>query len=108
MGKILFSDDRCFGCGACINIAPENFTFSDDGRTVMINNEVNESAIEASEICPASAIVIENDSCNCSGDCSCGDNCNCTNDDKCNENCTCGDKCNCEDECSCRENCNCK
>ena len=30
-------EDRCFGCGACCNVAPDNFTFGDDGRTVMIS-----------------------------------------------------------------------
>ena len=87
MNKILFNEDRCFGCGACVNIAPDNFTYSDDGRTVMTNDTVSEAAIEASEICPASAIVIEHE-------CNCGEECNC------------GDDCHCDEECSC-EGCNC-
>lgn len=104
MGKIIFNEDRCFGCGACINIAPENFTFSDDGRTVMISDTVNEDAIEASEICPASAIIVENtESCECSGGCTCGDNCACDENNKCSDDCTCGDECHCGDNCECNK-----
>lgn len=106
MSKILFSDEKCFGCGACINIAPDNFTFSDDGRTVMINDEINDAAIEASEICPARAIVIE-DGCNCCEECNCGDNCECDENNKCSEGCTCGDECHCGDDCNCGDECEC-
>mgnify|MGYP003321288853 CR=1 FL=1 len=87
MSKIIFNEDRCFGCGACINIAPDNFTYSDDGRTSMTDDSVNEAAIEASEICPASAIIIE-DCCSCDDDCNCGEECACE-DCHCDENCAC-------------------
>lgn len=97
MAKIQFESERCFGCGACWNIAPNNFTCSDDGRTVMINNEVTDEAIEASEICPVSAILIE-------GDCNC--NCECNNHE---HTCNC-EECNCteDDNCGCLNNCNCE
>lgn len=85
MKKIEFLEDRCFGCGACCNVAPDNFTFGDDGRTVMISDEVTDEAIEASEMCPASAIII-NDNCDCD-DC---DNCGCSDDCNCDDNCDCG------------------
>lgn len=115
MTKIQFESERCFGCGACWSIAPENFTCNDDGRTVMINNEVTKEAIEASEICPVSAILIEGncecDSCNCdncscgeeSTECTCKDECNCTEENNCGciNNCTCSNECNCTDDCDC-------
>ena len=41
----------------------------------MISDEVTDEAIEASEMCPASAIII-NDNCDCD-DCNCDDNCDC-------------------------------
>lgn len=78
MGKVELLTDRCVGCGLCCSIAQDNFTFGDDGRATLINNEVTDAAIEASEGCPVSAIVIEDDdkkdSC-CSHDCD--GNCNC-------------------------------
>lgn len=95
MEKIIFNEDRCFGCGACINIAPDNFTFSDDGRTVMISEQVNDDAIEASEICPASAIIIEG--------CACGDGCQCGDDCECGDDCDCGNDCHCCDDCECNK-----
>ena len=119
MGKIDFIEERCFGCGACWSVAPENFTCNDEGRTTMISDEANEAAIEASEICPASAIIVEGncdccecENCNCSEEtnkcsceheCTCGENCNCTEENNCGclDKCTCGDDCNCTDECNC-------
>ena len=100
MGKIIFNEDRCIGCGACCNIAKENFTYSDEGKAEMINATITEEAIEASEMCPTRAIEIEN-SCDCSHDCNCEDNCNCDECDCSEETCTCGDECNCTEECNC-------
>ena len=98
MSKVDLIKDRCIGCGACMSIAPENFTFGDDGRAEMINSEITDAAIEASETCPVSAIIIENtncecneETCNCHEECTCGDNCNCTHDNKCSKNCNCNE-----------------
>lgn len=81
MGKVEFLPDRCVGCGMCCNIAPQNFTFGDDGRTVMISDKVTDEAIEASESCPVSAIVINKEDCGKDSCCShdCDGNCNCNN-----------------------------
>ena len=101
MGKVDLIKDRCIGCGACMTIAPENFTFDDEGRAELINKEITDSAIDASETCPVSAIIIEDCNCSCNEECNCGDECNC------HEGCTCGDECNCSEENKCSENCNC-
>ena len=92
MGKVDLIKDRCIGCGACMAIAPDNFTFNDDGRAELINTEITDDAIEASESCPVSAIIIEESNCcecNCNEECNCDETCNCTEDCKCSENCTC-------------------
>ena len=107
MKKINLIKDRCIGCGACMTIAPENFTFDDDGRAEMINNKATDEAIEASETCPVSAIIIEN----CNEKCDC-ENCNCENECNeeecaCGEECTCGNNCNCNENNKCSENCTC-
>ena len=96
MGKVILNEDRCIGCGACMSVAPDNFTFNDEGRAEMINTEITDAAIEASEVCPVSAITIENQ-------CNCGDECSCTEENNCGclENCNCGDECNCDESCSC-------
>lgn len=104
MTKVNLIKDRCIGCGACMTIAPENFTFDDEGRAEIINNEITDEAIEASETCPVSAIVIEN--CKCNEECDC-EICNCENECKCGEECTCGDNCNCNENNRCSENCTC-
>jgi hypothetical protein len=56
----------------------------------MNNTEITNEAIEASETCPVSAIVIEN-GCNCGKECNCGEECNCSSENKCSENCKCNE-----------------
>lgn len=98
MSKIIFESERCIGCGYCFSIAPNNFECNDEGRASMISDKITDEAIEASEGCPVSAILIE-DNCNCDN-CSC-EHCECGNDCKCDNNCNCDDDCNCDDECNC-------
>lgn len=62
MKKVILNQEACIGCGACINVASENFTFNEDGKSELINDNYTEEANEASEICPVNAISIENDS----------------------------------------------
>ena len=104
MKKVILNEDRCIGCGACMSVAPNNFTFNDEGRAEMINDTLTEAAIEASEMCPVSAITIE-------GTCECGDNCseeyNCDDKCTCDESCNCNNDCNCSNECNCDEDCHC-
>ena len=106
MGKINFDQDKCIGCGACCNIAQDNFTFNDEGKASMINDTLTDEAIEASEMCPTQAITIDN-SCNCEENCNCENECNCTNENCCCEDCDCSTECSCGDECNCTEECNC-
>ena len=40
MGKVIFNQEKCLGCGACCSIAPENFTFNDDGKASMISDKL--------------------------------------------------------------------
>ena len=90
MKKVELIKDRCIGCGACMTIAPDNFTFDDEGRAELINTNITDEAIEASETCPVSAIIIENtECCSCHEGCICEDNCNCDENNKCSEDCSC-------------------
>lgn len=54
--------DMCIGCGACTGIAPEVFTFDDEGKAeasgeVTADNEA--SVEEAAAGCPVQAIEVE-------------------------------------------------
>ena len=107
MKKVSLNEDRCIGCGACMSVAPDNFTFNDEGRAEIISNEITNQAIEASEMCPVSAITIEDSG--CKSDCTCGEECSCTEENNCGckSDCTCGDNCDCTVDNRCSENCNC-
>ena len=55
--------DSCIGCEACVGICPEVFSMDDEGISVAIDGEIAadllESAEEAMECCPVSAITVE-------------------------------------------------
>ena len=61
MGNIKVDSDRCIRCGACIAIAPDTFDYGEDGESVVKNTEVTDEAIQASEMCPVSAIGVTED-----------------------------------------------
>ena len=60
MEKVVVDSDRCLRCGMCVGIAPNTFDYGDDGESVVKNEEVTDAAKEAAEMCPVSAISIEN------------------------------------------------
>ena len=52
--------DDCIGCGVCFELCPQNFKLDEDeGKCMVISNEVNSSAKEAADSCPISAITID-------------------------------------------------
>ena len=61
--KVYVKREECIGCGACQMLAPEVFELDDDGISVVINEDVEESleekTNEAVEACPTSAIEVE-------------------------------------------------
>ena len=59
MKKVEVSQDKCIGCGACVAIAEENFSYNDEGKSVVIDDTVTDKTIEASESCPTEAITIK-------------------------------------------------
>ena len=61
--KAFVDRDSCIGCKACVGICPEVFSMDDEGISVAIDGEIAadllESAEEAMECCPVSAITVE-------------------------------------------------
>ncbi len=56
-------NEDCIGCGLCESTCPDVFSISDDGVAVAIEEDVPEdaedSAQEAADSCPVSAITVE-------------------------------------------------
>ncbi len=49
--------DECIGCGVCVHLCPEVFKLDEDeGKGMVISQEVNDCAREAADSCPVSAI----------------------------------------------------
>ena len=59
--KVKVNQDACIGCGACVGICPDVFSFNDDGYAQAITEEVDKSneekVQEALEGCPTEAIM---------------------------------------------------
>jgi ferredoxin len=51
---ITIDADKCIGCGLCVNLAPEVFEMSDDGKAVVINPSADAGDIASQ--CPVEAI----------------------------------------------------
>jgi len=58
--KVNVNKDQCIGCGACAALAPNVFEIDDDGLSKVIAEEITEedeeSARDAVDSCPTSAI----------------------------------------------------
>jgi len=61
--KGFVNKDACIGCGLCEEICPEVFKLEDDGKASASENEIPEilieSANEALDQCPVSAITVK-------------------------------------------------
>lgn len=63
MKKAVVNKDLCIGCGACTGVAPDVFTFGDDGKAEATGEVTadNESSVQdAAAGCPVQAITVEN------------------------------------------------
>ncbi len=53
-------NDKCIGCGVCIEIAPDVFAINDDGVAEVIDEfDIMVNGEEAAQFCPEGAIEIE-------------------------------------------------
>ncbi|MDO5115731.1 MAG: ferredoxin [Synergistaceae bacterium] len=52
--------DDCIGCGVCAELCPQNFKLDEiEGKSMVIDQELTQSAKEAADSCPVSAITAE-------------------------------------------------
>ncbi len=60
--KAFVDRDTCIGCEACAGTCPEVFSMDDEGKSVPIKEDIPDSILEsaqdANEGCPVSAISI--------------------------------------------------
>ena len=77
MKKLVVKTENCIGCGACVGIDSEHFTFNDDGFSIPVSNENLDSdkLQTAIDSCPVGIISVLEDDCNCEENCECKENC---------------------------------
>ena len=76
MKKIKVLTENCIGCGACVGLDDEHFTFNEEGFSIVKSNEnIDEEKInEIIEACPVGIISLVNENCeNCHNECHCED-----------------------------------
>ena len=62
--KVKIDKDKCFMSGECYYNHPELFKMDDEGYPIVLidnidDDEMKRHAMEAAEVCPAVAIIIE-------------------------------------------------
>ena len=70
MKKLKVNTEGCIGCGACVGLDPEHFTFNEDNLSVVKSEEniEEEKITNIVEICPVGVISYEEseeETCNC-------------------------------------------
>lgn len=58
MKKVEVLTDNCIACGLCINMAENTFAWDNDGKSKVINQNVNDEIINIANLCPTGAIII--------------------------------------------------
>lgn len=58
MKKVEIIKDNCISCGLCINMAENTFAWDDDGKSKVINQNVNDEIVNIAGMCPTGAILI--------------------------------------------------
>ena len=56
---IKVDQDKCIGCGLCVNTCPDLFRFNDQGKSEVINQDNTDCAQAAAAGCPVSAITVD-------------------------------------------------
>ena len=61
--KLVVNNNNCIGCGACVGIDPEHFSFNDEGLSHPISQEnlESQSLQDAMASCPVAVISVEED-----------------------------------------------
>jgi ferredoxin len=61
--RAIVDEDACISCGACIDAAPEVYSWNNDEKAKAIEGDIPEdqqkAAREAADACPVDAISIE-------------------------------------------------
>ena len=61
--KASVDQDGCISCGLCIDVCPEVFSYNSDDKSVAIDDDIPEDALERAEEaqdgCPVSVIDLD-------------------------------------------------
>jgi ferredoxin len=58
--KVFVDRDACIGCGVCVNLCPDVFSITDEGKAEAIAPETDAPCTQdAADSCPVQAIQVE-------------------------------------------------
>jgi ferredoxin len=56
--SIKVDDNKCIGCGLCVNMCPKTFKINSSGKSEVVSNQDEDCARNAANSCPVDAIKI--------------------------------------------------
>ena len=58
--KIVHERDKCIGCGACVNVCPDNWQMAKDGKSKPKKTDIDEPGCNqsAADSCPVQCIHV--------------------------------------------------
>ena len=57
--NVIVSEDKCIGCGECVEVCPVNVYEMQNNKSVVVNAEECIGCESCVEVCPVEAIVVE-------------------------------------------------
>jgi len=60
MSEVIVDQDKCIGCGACVDVCPSSvFEMGDDGKSKVINESACIACMSCVGVCPTEAITVD-------------------------------------------------
>ena len=60
MPEVIVDQDKCIGCGACVDVCPSTvFEMADDGKSKVVAESACVGCMSCVNVCPTEAITVD-------------------------------------------------